>query len=53
MMQFIRLREHTFNYVRVKSYPYLTVNQMANALAKHHSETGEVIEGVKFKEEIK
>jgi hypothetical protein len=53
MMQFIRLREHTFNYVRVKSYPYLTVTQMANALAKHHSETGEIIDGVKFKEEIK
>jgi hypothetical protein len=53
MMQFIRLREHTFNYVRVKSYPYLTVTQMANALAKHHSETGEIIDGVQFKEEIK
>jgi hypothetical protein len=53
MMQFIRLRDHTFNYVRVKSYPYLTVNQMANALAKHHSETGEIIDGVQFKEEIK
>jgi len=53
MMQFIRLREHTFNYVRVKSYPYLTVTQMATALAKHHSETGEIIDGVKFKEEIK
>jgi hypothetical protein len=53
MMQFIRLREHTFNYLRVKSYPYLTVTQMATALAKHHSETGEIIEGVQFKEEIK
>jgi hypothetical protein len=50
MMQFIRLEADLWKHIRVKTYANITIEQMAKALAKYHSETGEVINGVEFKE---
>jgi len=50
MMQFIRLEADLWKHIRVKTYANITIEQMAKALAKYHSETGEVITGVEFKE---
>jgi hypothetical protein len=50
MMQFVRLEADLWKHVRVKSFANLSIEQMAKALAKHHSDTGEVIDGLTFKE---
>ena len=43
---FIRLWPYVNQYVRVKSWAKLTIGQMADALAKHINETGNVIPGI-------
>jgi hypothetical protein len=43
---FIRLWPYVNQYVRVKSWTKLTIGQMADALAKHINETGNVIPGI-------
>jgi hypothetical protein len=43
---FIRLWPYVNQYVRVKSWTKLTIGQMAEALAKHINETGNVIPGI-------
>jgi hypothetical protein len=43
---FIRLWPYVNQYVRVKSWQKLTIGQMADALAKHINETGNVIPGI-------
>jgi hypothetical protein len=50
MMQFIRLEADLWKNIRVKTYANITIEQMAKALAKYHSETGEIINGVEFME---
>jgi hypothetical protein len=50
MMQFVRLEADLWKHVRVKSFANLSIEQMAKALAKHHSDTGEIIDGLTFKE---
>jgi hypothetical protein len=50
MMQFVRLESDLWKHVRVKSFANLSIEQMAKALAKHHSDTGEVIDGLSFRE---
>jgi hypothetical protein len=50
MMQFVRLESDLWKHIRVKTYANITIEQMAKALAKYHSETGEVINGVEFME---
>jgi hypothetical protein len=50
MMQFIRLEADLWKHIRVKTYANITIEQMAKALAKYHSETGEIINGVEFVE---
>jgi len=50
MMQFVRLEADLWKHIRVKTYANITIEQMAKALAKYHSETGEVINGVEFME---
>ena len=43
---FVRLWPYVNQYVRVKSWTKLTIGQMADALAKHINETGNVIPGI-------
>lgn len=43
---FIRLWPYCNKYIRVKSWSKLTIGQMADALAKHINETGNVIPGI-------
>jgi hypothetical protein len=43
---FVRLWPYVNQYVRVKSWAKLTIGQMADALAKHINETGNVIPGI-------
>jgi hypothetical protein len=50
MMQFVRLEADLWKHIRVKTYANITIEQMAKALAKYHSETGEIINGVEFME---
>jgi hypothetical protein len=53
LVNFASRQEDLWKYIRVKSMANLTVEQMAQALAKHHQETGEIIEGLEFTEIIK
>ena len=50
---FVRLWPYCNKYVRVKSWQKLTIGQMADALAKHINETGNVIPGVEMVEVCK
>lgn len=50
---FVRLWPYCNKYVRVKSWPKLTIGQMADALAKHINETGNGIPGVEMVEVCK
>jgi len=50
---FIRLWPYVNQYVRVKSWTKLTIGQMADALAKHINETGNVIPGIETIETCK
>ena len=43
---FVRLWPYVNQYVRVKSWTKLTIGQMADALAKHINETGNIIPGI-------
>jgi hypothetical protein len=43
---FVRLWPYVNQYVRVKSWTKLTIGQMADALAKHINESGNVIPGI-------
>jgi len=43
---FVRLWPYVNRYVRVKSWAKLTIGQMADALAKHINENGNVIPGI-------
>jgi hypothetical protein len=43
---FVRLWPYCNKFVRVKSWQKLTIGQMADALAKHINETGNVIPGI-------
>ncbi len=47
---FVRLWPHCNKFVRVKSWQKLTIGQMADALAKHINETGNIIPGVEIEE---
>jgi len=47
---FVRLWPYVNQYVRVKSWTKLTIGQMADALAKHINETGNVIPGIETEE---
>jgi hypothetical protein len=47
---FVRLWPYANKYVRVKSWTKLTIGQMADALAKHINETGNIIPGVEIEE---
>lgn len=50
---FVRLWPYCNKFVRVKSWQKLTIGQMADALAKHINETGNVIPGVETEETCK
>jgi hypothetical protein len=50
---FVRLWPYVNQYVRVKSWTKLTIGQMADALAKHINETGNVIPGIETIETCK
>lgn len=50
MAAFIVNLPYLQKYIRVKSWAKLTIGQMAEYLAKHVTETGEVIKGLKFEE---
>jgi hypothetical protein len=50
---FVRLWPYVNQYVRVKSWTKLTIGQMADALAKHINETGNVIPGIETNEVCK
>lgn len=50
MANFIKNWQYVNKYVRVKSWSKLTISQMADALAKHISETGEDITGLQTEE---
>lgn len=50
---FVRLWPYCNKFVRVKSWQKLTIGQMAEALAKHINETGNVIPGVEMVEVCK
>jgi len=50
---FVRLWPYCNKYVRVKSWQKLTIGQMADALAKHVNETGNVIPGIEMIEVCK
>jgi len=50
---FVRLWPYVNQYVRVKSWTKLTIVQMADALAKHINETGNVIPGIETIETCK
>ena len=47
---FVRLWPYCNKFVRVKSWSKLTIGQMADALAKHINETGNIIPGVETEE---
>lgn len=47
---FIRLWPYCNKFVRVKSWSKLTIGQMAEALAKHINDTGNVIPGIETEE---
>jgi hypothetical protein len=47
---FIKNWQHVNKYVRVKSWSKLSIGQMAEALSKHISETGEQLQGLQTKE---
>lgn len=47
---FIKNWQYCNRYVRVKSWSKLTINQMADALAKHSSESGQSYSGLQFEE---
>lgn len=47
---FLKNWQYVNKYVRVKSWAKLTISQMADALAKHISETGEEISGLQIEE---
>lgn len=47
---FVRLWPYCNKFVRVKSWQKLTIGQMADALAKHINETGNVIPGIETEE---
>jgi hypothetical protein len=47
---FVKNWQFVNKYVRVKSWSKLTIAQMADALAKHISETGEEINGLQIEE---
>jgi len=47
---FVRLWPYCNKFVRVKSWSKLTIGQMADALAKHINETGNVIPGIETEE---
>jgi len=46
VLNFVRLWPYVNRYVRVKSWAKLTIGQMADALAKHINENGNVIPGI-------
>lgn len=50
---FVRLWPYVNKFVRVKSWQKLTIGQMADALAKHINETGNIIPGVETEEVCK
>lgn len=50
---FLKNWQYCNKFVRVKSWEKLTIAQMADALAKHISETGEDLQGLKFEETCK
>lgn len=50
---FVRLWPYCNKYVRVKSWQKLTIGQMADALAKHINDTGNVIPGIEMVEVCK
>lgn len=50
---FVRLWPYVNKFVRVKSWTKLTIGQMADALAKHINETGNIIPGVETEEVCK
>jgi hypothetical protein len=50
---FVRLWPYCNKFVRVKSWQKLTIGQMADALAKHINETGNVIPGIEMVEVCK
>lgn len=50
---FVRLWPYCNKFVRVKSWQKLTIGQMAEALAKHINETGNIIPGIEMVEVCK
>jgi len=50
---FMKNWQHVNKYVRVKSWSKLSIGQMADALAKHISETGEQLQGLQTEEVCK
>ena len=50
MTTFIKNRQYVNKYVRVKSWSKLTIGQMADALSKYISETGETFSNIKTEE---
>jgi len=53
MTNFIKNWQHVNKYVKVKSWAKLSIGQMADALAKHISETGETFSNLQTEEVCK
>jgi len=50
MANFMRLLPELTKYLRIRSWGNLSLNQMAAAIAKYSTETGDLVTGLKYKE---